>query len=58
MVSYQSTLVHSCNQAVGIWQALCEEGIIVHGKLVPLRIKGSEHTEIHRNFNNFNFNYF
>ena len=29
----QSTLVHSRNQAVGIWQALCEEGIIVHGKL-------------------------
>ncbi len=27
----QSPIVHSRNQAVGIWQALCEEGIIVHG---------------------------
>ncbi|KAK3093903.1 hypothetical protein FSP39_021642 [Pinctada imbricata] len=26
----QSPLVHSRNQAVGIWQALCEEGIVVH----------------------------
>ncbi|XP_065945317.1 rap guanine nucleotide exchange factor 4 isoform X2 [Magallana gigas] len=26
----QSPIVHSRNQAVGIWQALCEEGIIVH----------------------------
>ncbi|KAJ8308593.1 hypothetical protein KUTeg_013469 [Tegillarca granosa] len=26
----QSPLVHSRNQAVGIWQALLEEGIIVH----------------------------
>jgi hypothetical protein len=29
----QSTLVYSRNQAVGIWQALLEEGLIVHGML-------------------------
>lgn len=29
----QSSLVKSRNQAVGMWQALLEEGIIVHGQL-------------------------
>ena len=28
----QSSLVHSRTQAVGMWQALVEEGVIVHGK--------------------------
>ena len=28
----QGSLVHSRNQAVGMWQALLEEGVIVHGK--------------------------
>ena len=28
----QCSLVHSRNQAVGMWQALVEEGVIVHGK--------------------------
>jgi Rap guanine nucleotide exchange factor 4 len=27
----QSTLVHSRTQAVGMWQALVEEGVVVHG---------------------------
>ena len=30
----QSSLVHSRTQAVGMWQALVEEGVIVHGKLL------------------------
>ena len=30
MLSHKS--VHSRNQAVGMWQALLEEGVIVHGK--------------------------
>ena len=35
----QSPLVHSRNQAVGMWQALLEEGVIVHGELtVPKMI--------------------
>lgn len=29
----QSTLVYSRNQAVGIWQALLEEGLVVHGEI-------------------------
>ena len=28
----QGAVVHSRNQAVGMWQALLEEGVIVHGK--------------------------
>ena len=30
----QSSLVHLRTQAVGMWQALVEEGVIVHGKSV------------------------
>ena len=28
----QSSLVHSRTQAVGMWQALVEEGVVVHGE--------------------------
>ena len=28
----QSPLVHSRTQAVGMWQALVEEGVVVHGE--------------------------
>ncbi len=35
----QSSIVHSRNQAVGMWQALLEEGVIVHGKTTLTDLK-------------------
>lgn len=35
----QSALVHSRTQAVGMWQALVEEGVVVHGKCFLVKEK-------------------
>ena len=41
-IMQQSPLVHSRNQAVGMWQALLEEGVIVHGNCgINIRFKMS-----------------
>ena len=54
----QSTLVYSRNQAVGIWQALLEEGLIVHGMLdlSPLWSQNLQ-SRPYSNILNLEFNY-
>ena len=39
-----SPAVHSRNQAVGMWQALLEEGVLVHGEVADCKVckQGSE----------------
>lgn len=53
----QSTLVYSRNQAVGIWQALLEEGLIVHGMLdlSPLWWQNLQSRPYSKVLNEFNY---